>query len=151
MTISIRQIHPVFVGEVMGAGPDAADDGDRARRDRCRHGPLCVLVFRDQNSPTISRWVHAGIRRARSGARRRNITSRHELRLKQGMIDVVEPRQGRQAARALRPPPHFQISEPLWHSDSSFAPFRPSIRFSRRAASPAKAAIPSSPTWRAAL
>jgi alpha-ketoglutarate-dependent 2,4-dichlorophenoxyacetate dioxygenase len=120
MTISIRQIHPVFVGEVSGAdltrplskADVAAIEGGMDR--------YAVLVFRDQkiddNQQMEFTRNFGEIEIARGG----NIMQGHELRLQKGMIDVSNlDKQGEPLRRDDRRR-MFNLGNRLWHSDSSF-------------------------------
>src|SRR5580700_7274310 len=120
MAVSIRQIHPVFVGEVSGVdlrqslscdGVAAIDGG----MDR-----YAVLVFHDQNitdEQQIAFTRNFGEIENSAGG---NVTQPHEKRLDSLMNDVSNlghdhkplPRDDR---RRL-----FNLGNQLWHSDSSF-------------------------------
>ncbi|MBM3218487.1 MAG: TauD/TfdA family dioxygenase [Candidatus Rokubacteria bacterium] len=118
--IAIRQIHPVFVGEVSGVdiskplSPEevaAIDDGMN------RHA---VLVFHDQSltdEQQIAFTVNFGtLETARGG----NITKPEERRLQPGMADVSNIRKDgalheRESRQRL-----FNLGNMLWHSDSSY-------------------------------
>ncbi len=120
MSISIRQIHPVFAGEVAGADlskplgkPEVA--AIEAGMDR-----YAVLVFRNQvidDDQQLAFTLNFGdIENAEGG----NITKRAELRLKDGMVDVSNlDKDGRPLARSDRRR-MFNLGNRLWHSDSSF-------------------------------
>src|SRR5215212_6808475 len=97
MTLSIRQIHPVFVGEVTGVDlTRALTESERAAIE-AGMDRYAVLVFPGQN-----------------------ITKDHELRLKQGMIDVSNlDKEGKPLPRDDRRR-MFNLGNRLWHSDSSF-------------------------------
>ena len=71
-----------------------------------------VLVFHDQNitdDQQIAFTQNFGEIEMRSGG---NITKPHEHRLEAGDDRRLQPRQGRQAAGARRPPPHVQSRQP---------------------------------------
>jgi alpha-ketoglutarate-dependent 2,4-dichlorophenoxyacetate dioxygenase len=120
MSISIRQIHPVFAGEVSGVDltkplskPDVA--AIEAGMDR-----YAVLVFRNQvidDDQQLAFTLNFGdIENAEGG----NITKRSELRLKDGMVDVSNlDKDGKPLARSDRRR-MFNLGNRLWHSDSSF-------------------------------
>ena len=120
MTISIRQIHPVFAGEVSGADltkplPPQDVAAIEAGMDR-----YAVLVFRDQKIDDDQQMAFTlnfgGIENAQGG----NITKAHEFRLKQGMVDVSNlDKDGKPLARDDRRR-MFNLGNRLWHSDSSF-------------------------------
>jgi len=122
MSIAIRQIHPVFVGEVSGIdiskplSPDevaAIDDG------MLRYA---VLVFHDQkltDEQQIAFTLNFGtLEDARGG----NITRPEDRRLQVGMNDVSNlGKNGRPLERDSRVQ-LFNLGNMLWHSDSSFRP-----------------------------
>ena len=120
MPISIRQIHPVFVGEVAGADlsrpmPMAEVAAIEAGMDR-----YAVLVFRDQvitDDQQMAFTLNFGaIENAQGG----NITKANEYRLKPGMIDVSNlDKDGKPFERNDRRR-MFNLGNRLWHSDSSF-------------------------------
>jgi alpha-ketoglutarate-dependent 2,4-dichlorophenoxyacetate dioxygenase len=120
MAVSIRQIHPVFVGEVSGVdlrqslscdGVAAIDGG----MDR-----YAVLVFHDQNitdEQQIAFTRNFGEIENSAGG---NVTQPHEKRLDSLMNDVSN------LGHDNRPLPRddrrrlFNLGNQLWHSDSSF-------------------------------
>lgn len=120
MAVSIRQIHPVFVGEVSGV--DLTKPLNKDDVTALQHGidTYAVLVFHDQNltdEQQMAFTVNFGpIENARGG----NITKDNEKRLVDGMNDVSNlgkdgkplPPDSRQQL--------FNIGNMLWHSDSSF-------------------------------
>ena len=122
MSIAIRPLHPVFVGEVSGidvAAPLARDDVAALEAGMDRYA---VLVFRDQkitDAQQIAFSRHFGeIEDARGG----NITRPEDKRLQPGMNDVSNlGRDGRPLERDSRQR-LFNLGNMLWHSDSSFRP-----------------------------
>jgi alpha-ketoglutarate-dependent 2,4-dichlorophenoxyacetate dioxygenase len=137
MTIAIRQIHPVFVGEVTGVDlslpmTEAGRVAIEAGMDR-----YAVLVFPGQNITDDQQMAFTKnfgeIELARGG----NITKDHELRLKQGMVDVSNlDKEGKPLPRDDRRR-MFNLGNRLWHSDSSFRakPAKYSILSARTVAS----------------
>ena len=137
MTISIRALHPVLGGEVTGVDltrpitePERA--AIEAGMDR-----YAVLVFPGQiitDDQQMAFTKNFGeIELARGG----NITKDHELRLKQGMVDVSNlDKEGRPLPRDDRRR-MFNLGNRLWHSDSSFRakPAKYSILSARTVAS----------------
>jgi alpha-ketoglutarate-dependent 2,4-dichlorophenoxyacetate dioxygenase len=118
--MDIRQIHPVFVGEVSGiditrplspAEVAAVDAGMNAH---------AVLVFRDQkltDEQQMAFTVNFGVL---EDARGGNITKPEEKRLQVGMNDVSNlAKDGRPLERDSRQR-LFNLGNMLWHSDSSF-------------------------------
>lgn len=120
MSLTIRQIHPVFVGEVSGVDltkplgrPEVA--AIEAGMDR-----YAVLVFHGQSltdDQQLAFSVNFGAIENREGG---NITKASEYRLKSGMVDVSNlDRDGKPLARDDRKR-MFNLGNRLWHSDSSF-------------------------------
>src|SRR5215472_1029402 len=88
MTISIRQIHPVFVGEVSGADltrPLSKADVAAIEAGMDRYA---VLVFRTQRIDDEQQMAFTRNFGEIENASGGNITQPHELRLLKGMIDV---------------------------------------------------------------
>jgi alpha-ketoglutarate-dependent 2,4-dichlorophenoxyacetate dioxygenase len=120
MTVSIRQIHPVFVGEVSGVDlrqplPRADVAAIEAGMDR-----YAVLVFHDQeitDEQQIAFSRNFGEIENSAGG---NVTKPHEKRLHPLMNDVSNLGHDnrpldRDDRRRL-----FNLGNQLWHSDSSF-------------------------------
>jgi alpha-ketoglutarate-dependent 2,4-dichlorophenoxyacetate dioxygenase len=120
MTLSIRQIHPVFAGEVLGVDltrPLTREDAAAIDAGMDRYA---VLVFRGQNitdDQQMAFTLNFGeIENAKGG----NITKAEEYRLKKGMVDVSNlDKEGKPLARDDRRR-MFNLGNRLWHSDSSF-------------------------------
>ena len=120
MSVSIRQIHPVFVGEVSGVDitqPLTRDDVAAIEAGMDRYA---VLVFRDQRLTDEQQMVFSLNFGALEDARGGNITKAAERRLQTGMNDVSNlGRDGQVLERDSRQ--HlFNLGNMLWHSDSSF-------------------------------
>ena len=122
MSVSIRQIHPVFVGEVSGidlARPLTADEvvAIEAGMDR-----YAVLVYHDQKITDEQQMVFSRNFGALEDARGGNITKPEDKRLQVGMNDVSNlGKNGRPLPRDSRERA-FNLGNMLWHSDSSFRP-----------------------------
>ena len=122
MTIAIRQIHPVFVGEVSGVDltrPLAPDEvaGIEAGMDR-----YAVLVFHDQKITDEQQMAFSKNFGPLEDARGGNITKPEDKRLATGMNDVSNlGRDGQPLSRESRVR-LFNLGNMLWHSDSSFRP-----------------------------
>jgi alpha-ketoglutarate-dependent 2,4-dichlorophenoxyacetate dioxygenase len=120
MAISIHPLRPAFAGEVAGADlrvPLSQQDVAAIDAGMDRYA---VLVFRNQrisDDEQMAFTKHFGpIENAQGG----NITKDHELRLKQGMIDVSNlDRDGQPLDRNDRRR-MFNLGNRLWHSDSSY-------------------------------
>jgi alpha-ketoglutarate-dependent 2,4-dichlorophenoxyacetate dioxygenase len=120
MSVSIRQIHPVFVGEVsdvdigqpLSPGDVAAIE---AGMDR-----YAVLVYHDQRITDEQQMAFTRNFGPLEDARGGNITKPEDKRLQVGMNDVSNlGKDGRPLARDSRERA-FNIGNMLWHSDSSF-------------------------------
>jgi alpha-ketoglutarate-dependent 2,4-dichlorophenoxyacetate dioxygenase len=120
MAVSIRPIHPVFVGEVSGIDlrrPLAADEVAAIETGMDRHA---VLVFHDQDvtdAQQIAFTRNFGEIENSAGG---NVTKPHEKRLGSLMNDVSNLGHdhkplARDDRRRL-----FNLGNRLWHSDSSF-------------------------------
>ncbi len=120
MSVSIRQIHPVFVGEVSGvdiARPLSADEVAALETGMDRYA---VLVFRDQQITDEQQMAFSLNFGKLEDARGGNITKPEDRRLPVGMNDVSNlGGNGRPLDRDSRV--HwFNLGNLLWHSDSSF-------------------------------
>jgi alpha-ketoglutarate-dependent 2,4-dichlorophenoxyacetate dioxygenase len=122
MSVSIRQIHPVFVGEVTGVdvrqplAPEAVA-AIEAGMDR-----YAVLVYHEQRITDEQQMAFTRHFGTLEDARGGNITKPEDKRLQVGMNDVSNlGKDGRPLARDSRERA-FNIGNMLWHSDSSFRP-----------------------------
>jgi len=120
MAIAIRQLHPVFVGEVSGvdlARPIAREDVAAIEAGMDRYA---VLVFHDQDISDDQQMAFTrnfGELESPAGG---NITKPHEKRIAAQMNDVSNLGQdGAPLARDDRRR-MFNLGNRLWHSDSSF-------------------------------
>jgi len=118
--ISIRQVHPVFVGEVSGADlrqPLSKADVAAIEAGMDRYA---VLIFRDQNITDDQQMAFTQNFGEIENAKGGNITKDHEYRLKKGMVDVSNlDKDGKPLPRDDRRR-MFNLGNRLWHSDSSF-------------------------------
>ena len=122
MALAIRQIHPVFVGEVTGidiSKPLARDEVAALEAGMDRYA---VLVYPDQRITDDQQMAFARNFGQLENSRGGNITRAQDRRLDSGMNDVsnlakdgsILERESRQRL--------FNIGNMLWHSDSSFRP-----------------------------
>jgi alpha-ketoglutarate-dependent 2,4-dichlorophenoxyacetate dioxygenase len=135
--LSIRQIHPVFVGEVSGVDLTKPLTREEAAAVDAGMDRYAVLVFRNQNITDDQQMAFTKNFGEIENAKGGNITKPHELRLKQGMIDVSNlDKDGKPLARDDRRR-MFNLGNRLWHSDSSFRakPAKYSILSARTVAS----------------
>jgi alpha-ketoglutarate-dependent 2,4-dichlorophenoxyacetate dioxygenase len=135
--ISIRQVHPVFIGEVSGADlrqPLSKADVAAIEAGMDRYA---VLIFRDQNITDDQQMAFTQNFGEIENAKGGNITKDDEYRLKKGMVDVSNlDKDGKPLPRDDRRR-MFNLGNRLWHSDSSFRakPAKYSILSARTVAS----------------
>jgi alpha-ketoglutarate-dependent 2,4-dichlorophenoxyacetate dioxygenase len=135
--ISIRQVHPVFIGEVSGADlrqPLGKADVAAIEAGMDRYA---VLIFRDQNITDDQQMAFTQNFGEIENAKGGNITKDNEYRLKKGMVDVSNlDKDGKPLPRDDRRR-MFNLGNRLWHSDSSFRakPAKYSILSARTVAS----------------
>jgi alpha-ketoglutarate-dependent 2,4-dichlorophenoxyacetate dioxygenase len=120
MSVCIRQIHPVFVGEVSGVDitrPLAPAEVAAIEAGMDRHA---VLVFHDQRLTDEQQMAFSRHFGVLEDARGGNITRPEDRRLQVGMNDVSNlGKDGRPMDRSSRQR-LFNLGNMLWHSDSSF-------------------------------
>ena len=120
MSLSIRQIHPVFVGEVSGI--DLAEPLSREETAAIEAGMdrYAVLVFHDQRIADEQQMAFSRNFGPLEDARGGTIAQSEDKRLQTGMNDVSNlGRDGRPLPRDSRVR-LFNLGNMLWHSDSSF-------------------------------
>src|SRR5262245_16164793 len=120
MPVSIRQIHPVFVGEVSGVDisePLAREDVAAIEAGMDKYA---VLVFHGQKLSDEQQMAFTRNFGAIEDARGGNVTKPEDKRLATGMNDVSNlAKDGKPLARDSRQR-LFNLGNMLWHSDSSF-------------------------------
>jgi alpha-ketoglutarate-dependent 2,4-dichlorophenoxyacetate dioxygenase len=122
MTIAIRQIHPVFVGEVSGIDVSRPLSREEVAALEAGMDRFAVLVFPDQRLTDEQQMAFSRNFGALEDARGGNITKPEDRRLQVGMNDVSNlGRDGAPMARESRQR-LFNLGNMLWHSDSSFRP-----------------------------
>ena len=120
MTITIRQIHPVFVGEVSGIDITRSLTPDEVTAIDAGMDDYAVLVFRDQKLTDERQMAFTLSFGALENARGGNITKPEDRRLQVGMNDVSNiGKDGRLHERDSRTR-LFNLGNMLWHSDSSY-------------------------------
>jgi alpha-ketoglutarate-dependent 2,4-dichlorophenoxyacetate dioxygenase len=118
--LSIRQIHPVFAGEVSGVDLRKPLSAAEVAAIEAGMDRYAVLVFHGQNITDDQQIAFTKNFGEIEGAPGGNITKPNELRLKTGMIDVSNlDKEGRPLPRDDRRR-MFNLGNRLWHSDSSF-------------------------------
>jgi alpha-ketoglutarate-dependent 2,4-dichlorophenoxyacetate dioxygenase len=122
MSIAIRQIHPVFVGEVSGIDISKPLSPDEVRAIDDGMLRYAVLVFHDQKLTDEQQMAFTLNFGTLEDARGGNITRPEDRRLQVGMNDVSNlGKDGRPLERDSRVQ-LFNLGNMLWHSDSSFRP-----------------------------
>jgi alpha-ketoglutarate-dependent 2,4-dichlorophenoxyacetate dioxygenase len=120
MTIAIRQVHPVFGGEVCGVDLSAPLSADEVAVIEDGMNRYAVLVFHDQRITDEQQMTFTLNFGALENARGGNITKPEERRLQVGMNDVSNlGKDGRLLERESRQR-LFNLGNMLWHSDSSY-------------------------------
>jgi alpha-ketoglutarate-dependent 2,4-dichlorophenoxyacetate dioxygenase len=123
MAVSVRPLHPVFVGEVAGVdcrkplGPTEVAAIDQGMDE------YAVLVFREQNisdEEQITFTRHFG--ELESYASPGHIRKRGEQRLGPGIADFSNLDKHGRIMSAEDRVWFFKLGDRLWHSDSSFRP-----------------------------
>lgn len=120
MTLSIKQIHPVFVGEVSGVDLTEPLTTEVAAQIEAGMDEHAVLVFHDQAITDEQQQAFSQNFGELENAKGGNVTKPGDRRLQVGMNDVSNlgkdnkplPRDSRQRL--------FNLGNRLWHSDSSF-------------------------------
>ena len=123
MSVTIRQIHPVFVGEVAGVvcrRPLSAEDVAAIEAGMDEYA---VLVFRDQNitdEEQIAFTRHFG--ELESYRTAGHIRKREDQRLGPGIADFSNLDKHGNIMSDRDRVWFFKLGDRLWHSDSSFRP-----------------------------
>ena len=122
MSVSIREIHPVFVGEVSGIDISRPLSREEVAAVDAGMDRYAVLVFHDQKITDEQQMVFSRNFGNLEDARGGNITKPEDKRLQMGMNDVSNlGKDGRPLGRDSRERA-FNLGNMLWHSDSSFRP-----------------------------
>jgi alpha-ketoglutarate-dependent 2,4-dichlorophenoxyacetate dioxygenase len=120
MSPTIRQTHPVFVGEVSGIDISKPLSPDEVKAIEAGMDRYAVLVFHDQKITDEQQMAFSRNFGNLEDARGGNITKPEDKRLEVGMNDVSNlGRDGRPLSRESRVR-LFNLGNMLWHSDSSF-------------------------------
>ena len=123
MTVTIRQLHPHFFGEVIGLDLRKPLTFEQARDVEAGMDRYAVLLFRNQDISDEQQMAFALNFGERENPRGGNIVKPQDSRLAAtGLNDVSNlGKDGRPLARDSRA--HlFNLGNCLWHSDSSFRP-----------------------------
>ncbi len=120
MSVTFRQIHPVFVGEVSGVDLRKPLTPDEVAAIDAAINTYAVLVFHDQDVSDEQQMAFTRSFGAIEDARGGNVTRPQDKRLATGMNDVSNlGKDGRPLPRDSRQR-LFNLGNCLWHSDSSF-------------------------------
>lgn len=120
MTISIRQLHPVFVGEVSGADLTRPLSREEVAAIEAGMDKYAVLVFHDQKLTDDQQMAFTRNFGEIENATGNNITKPQERRLPVGMNDVSNLDQDNKPLARDDRRRMFNLGNQLWHSDSSF-------------------------------
>jgi alpha-ketoglutarate-dependent 2,4-dichlorophenoxyacetate dioxygenase len=120
MSIAIRQLHPLFVGEVEGVDLRRPLDEDEVRAIEAGIDRYAVLVFHDQQLSDEEQLAFSRNFGPIELAVRNNLTKPEDRRLALEFADISNlDRENRVLARDDRRR-MFSLGNQLWHSDSSF-------------------------------
>jgi alpha-ketoglutarate-dependent 2,4-dichlorophenoxyacetate dioxygenase len=120
MPVTIRPLHPVFVGEVSGVDITRPLSPSDVAALEAGMDQYAVLVFHDQNITDQQQMAFSQNFGRLEDARGGNVTKPEDKRLSTGMNDVSNlGKDGKPLARDSRQR-LFNLGNCLWHSDSSF-------------------------------
>jgi alpha-ketoglutarate-dependent 2,4-dichlorophenoxyacetate dioxygenase len=123
MSVSIRQIHPVFAGEVTGVDCRAPLSPATVAAVEAGMDQYAVLVFRDQTSHgPAAAGLHPPLRRTRGLPTPGHIRKHADSRLAAGMADFSNLDKSGNIMSDQDRVWFFKLGDRLWHSDSSFRP-----------------------------
>src|SRR6478736_6576446 len=122
MTVAIKQIHPVFAGEVSGVDltrPLSREEAVTIEEGMNRYG---VLVFRDQNITDEQQIAFTrNFGELEVKAKPGNIRKASESRLGAGIGDLSNLNKNGKIISGDDRQWFFKLGDRLWHSDSSYA------------------------------
>jgi alpha-ketoglutarate-dependent 2,4-dichlorophenoxyacetate dioxygenase len=120
MAISIRQLHPHFVGEVSGIDLRQPLTAEQAREIEAAIDHYALLIFHGQDITDDQQLTFALNFGERENPQGGNVVKEKDYRLTSGLNDVSNlGKDGRPLPRDHRT--HlFNLGNCLWHSDSSF-------------------------------
>jgi alpha-ketoglutarate-dependent 2,4-dichlorophenoxyacetate dioxygenase len=120
MSVTIDQLHPVFVGEVAGLDLTRPLSAEEVAAVEAGMDRYAVLVLPDQKITDEQQMAFSRNFGALEDTRGGNITKPEDKRLQSGMADVSNlGKDGRPLDRDSRQR-LFNLGNMLWHSDSSF-------------------------------
>jgi alpha-ketoglutarate-dependent 2,4-dichlorophenoxyacetate dioxygenase len=122
MPLSIRKLHPLFVGEVTGVDLTRPLSPDDAAAIEAGMDEYAVLIFPRQDITDDQQLIFARNFGERENTKGGNVTKKEDYRLTSGLADVGNlGKDGKPLARDSRAY-LFNLGNCLWHSDSSFRP-----------------------------
>src|SRR5258705_7620064 len=122
MTVSIRQLHPHFFGDVTGVDLRKPLTPQEDRDIEGGMDKYAVLLFRNQDITDDQQLAFARNFGERENARGGTVTKKEDYRLTSGLNDVSNlGKDGKPLPRDHRTQ-LFNLGNCLWHSDSSFRP-----------------------------
>jgi alpha-ketoglutarate-dependent 2,4-dichlorophenoxyacetate dioxygenase len=122
MSVTIRQLHPVFAGEVAGVDLRQTLTPDEAAAIAAGMDRYAVLVFHDQDITDEQQIAFSRNFGEIERAVGSNVTKDHERRLSFDMADVSNLDQNNRPYARDDRRRMFNLGNRLWHSDSSFRP-----------------------------
>lgn len=123
MTLSVRQIHPVFVGEVTGVDLKNPISTEEAAAIDTGMDEYAVLVFRGQNITDEQQIIFTcNFGELESYNTPGHIRKRDDHRLGPGISDFSNLTKDGKIMSAEDRVWFFKLGDRLWHSDSSFRP-----------------------------
>jgi alpha-ketoglutarate-dependent 2,4-dichlorophenoxyacetate dioxygenase len=122
MALTIRKLHPFFVGEVTGVDLGRPISRDEAEAIEAGMDEYAVLIFPKQDITDEQQLAFAANFGPRENLRGGHIAKPEDARLTPGLADVSNlGKDGKPMSRDNRV--HlFNLGNCLWHSDSSFRP-----------------------------
>ena len=121
MTIQIRQIHPVFVGEVSGVDLRNPLKPDEVAIIENGINEYAVLVFREQDINDEQQIAFSeNFGRLETADHKTNITRPEDRRLGKYLADISNLDRGANILAGNSRQRMFNLGNRLWHSDSSF-------------------------------
>lgn len=122
MALTIKQIHPVFVGEVDGVDLTKPLSRDEAKMIDDGMNRYAVLVFRDQNITDEQQIAFTrNFGELENKEKPGNIRKAAESRLGVGISDLSNLTKDGKVISAEDRVWFFKLGDRLWHSDSSYA------------------------------
>jgi alpha-ketoglutarate-dependent 2,4-dichlorophenoxyacetate dioxygenase len=122
MSLTIRKLHPQFVGEVTGVDLTKPLSPDEAAAIEAGMDEYAVLIFPKQDITDEQQLIFARNFGERESTKGGTVTRKEDYRLSSGLADVSNlGKDGKPLPRDSRAF-LFNLGNCLWHSDSSFRP-----------------------------